>query len=372
MWAVYRIPLIRLFRNKALMVYIFIALYIVVSAVAYETMYKVKLGERRDVFLVPLFFILFFVMGLRSTSVGVDTDNYSFVFNMISDREPRLLFQNFFFITFEIGFVAFAKFTSYLVDSYYFFQCLEAALFCYLMYNFIRNSTNHFIIAAFVFLGMGLYLQSFNIIRQMLAVALSANAWLYLTKKRYWSFLIFASLAVTFHMSSVVCILIYLMYLLKDKEIFQRLFPALLLVFTFVLNSVVEQMGNFFSRYETHLNAKEIQEANMVKILWGIELAIALYIWYRRHTFNSRERFIAMMSMAYVACNYIALSVSLFERVGTYFSPFVLLLFGVLGNSLTNKTLRIFYCSITCICFMIFFVKSGSTDQYIYSFFFFR
>ena len=138
----------------------------------------------RDFFLVPLFLLLSLIMGFRAISVGVDTLNYYHTFMQISKMNFEDLLIGFTYDDAEIGYVIFIKLISMLFDDYFAFQIITSFLFCFFMIFFIRENAINYITSSVVFIAL-LYLLSFNISRQMLAVSMLAYGWCLYAKKKY-------------------------------------------------------------------------------------------------------------------------------------------------------------------------------------------
>lgn len=355
------------------MIYQLLVLYILTVAFFYKIIKETQVDSwnGRKYFLIPVFTVLFLIMGCRSISVGVDTSNYSYIYREIVAIPFVDLLDSFYVGSIEIGFALFAKISSLLLDDYYFFQLLNSFLFCFLMGKFIKDNSTNFITATILFVSLGIYLLAFNITRQMLAVAMVANSYTYFSIRKYRIAISLFLLSISFHVSAIVSTLIYLLYCLRGKKKIFSLIPVVLIVFVFAFEIVMSIIGDVFVRYANYYaNNREIQEANMVKIIWCLEFLFSLYILYAKNKFNSKNKFVAVMCMIYVVSNYIGLSFNYFERVGLYFSPFLILLFEIYGNSLSNKIVRYGYYTVLNVCFLMFFLRASSSGQYLYTLFF--
>ena len=354
------------------MVYQLLVFFILLVAFFYKQLVKnpdPSLKER-DIFLIPTFFALFVVMGFRDVSVGVDTYNYSMIYRDISSKPFWFLLTDYYYESIEIGFVMLAKLSSFILDDYYFFQIVVSFAICFFMYKFIRQNTRDFVTTSIIFMSIGIYLISFNISRQMLAVSIAVNAWNYLKNNDYKRAFIYTSISLLFHISSIVFFLIYIIYYFKYNKKVMASVPLFFILFVFFFQRLMTVISVYIIKYANYYgNNREIQEANMVKILWTVEFLLSLYIFYQKR-FNSQEKVISVLCMVYVLTNIIALSFNYFERIGLFFSPFLLLLFGIYGNSIKNVILRKGYYVVINICFLLFFLRAISTPQYIYSFFF--
>lgn len=352
------------------MVYQLLVLFLLLISI-FHYLIKQYVGyswSHRKIFLIPIFIFLFSIMGFRSVYVGVDTYTYSMMYNWVSNESFITLFADYFYDSIEIGYCLLAKVSSFVIDDYYFFQITVSFLFLFFIYKFILDNSNRFITASIIFISIGIYLSAFNITRQMLAVSIVANIYTYLRRNKPQKAFLLTLIALTIHVSSIISIFIYVIYYFKENK--KMIFCILLslCIFCLFFENAINIISNYFPVYSNYYsNQKQIQEANMVKVLWAIEFLMSIYILYRKRIFNSDKRFIAVMCLIYVVSNWIGLSFNYFERIGLYFSPFLILLFESYGDSLKRRSLRFSYYAILNCCFMIYFLKSSSSGQYIYS-----
>lgn len=316
-----------------------------------------------------LFLILFAIMGFRSVNVGVDTYNYSLIYQHISNASYKeLISSGFEYDAIEIGYALLAKTCSLIIDNYYFFQLVVSAIFCSLFYIFIKENTSNYIISTLVFSAIGIYLASFNIVRQLLAVAFLINAWTQYRQSKYVVFVLFTTFAVFIHLSSISFIAAFLIYHYRNNKLFVRLYPFAVVAFVFFFSILIQYVAEYLTAYQNYYNnEREIQEANMVKILWMLESLISFFVLFKNDRFSGDQKFAAMMSLLYVSCNLIALSFNYFERIGLFFSPFLIILFDTFYLYIKRIKMINLANSIMYICFIIYFLLSTSSGQYVYS-----
>ena len=151
------------------MIYIFLVVWLVMAVVICFG-FHLHFDKNRYLYLKFIVIPLILVMGFRNYTVGVDTASYMHYY--------------------EVGYCLLLKVSSLFVDNYYFFQILQAIIFNVLIMYFIQENTQNYFLAYSVFLGMGMYTLSFNITRQMIAVAIITNAWTLISKGRKFQALI--------------------------------------------------------------------------------------------------------------------------------------------------------------------------------------
>ena len=349
--------------------YIFIVIFIIIFIVAFCAILKCKRFAAIQVKrcgLNMLFLLLALVMGLRGISVGVDTENYGNIFNSIAKVPLDDIFSGFFYDSLEVGFVLYAKLISMIWNDYQFFLLVSAFLFCYLFKRFIEHSTNNYFIASVIFISVGIYLSAFNIYRQMLAVALLSNAWICFRDKHYTAVILITLLALTFHVSAFLFIIVYVIYALRNEKRIMKLIPLMLILLYGVFDLLLGKITLYLSHYNNYLdNHKTLQEANTVMILWFIVVSLSLFFIYRPKS-DSFARFVGSMTLMYIFMNIIGLQFNYFERLGLYFSPFLIIIFCNLSDIIKNRYIKdiLFIGLVTC--FLTYFILSTSSEQYIY------
>lgn len=146
---------------------------------------------------------LFFVMSLRSPSVGTDTFAYKYEFEnaqyfltqKLRDSEIGYSYFNSFF--YNLGF----NFQLYLATVSIFF----IISLCLLYYYFSEN----ILLSFYLHVTIGIFALSMTGIRQTLAIALTMIAFTFLQKNKKIWFIIFVLLASTFHDSAIFFLGIY-------------------------------------------------------------------------------------------------------------------------------------------------------------------
>lgn len=322
-----------------------------------------------------LFFVLsFFVMAFRDLSVGVDTLSYSFIYQEISSRTfSQLLYSNIY--QHEILFKLLVKLSSVIYDSYFFYQTVISFLICFGIIRFLEKSSKDFVFTSLIILCCGLYLSAFNITRQMLAVVLLLNGWIFLLEHKHvkaWGVWVIAT---QIHLSSVIFIVAYILYylvvFLKRKWIVY-LMPIVVALFYYFFFQIIELFGSEFDMYSNYLkNKKEIITAGGIVVIWSIVLLVSLYVLYvsGRKT-NVITKTAAVLSLAYVASKLIGLEFNYFDRIGAYFMAFIIVVFEAATDCINSRPFsKLFKYSILFL-YVIYYCLSVTSEQYQYNFYF--
>ncbi|WP_099293696.1 EpsG family protein [Butyricimonas sp. Marseille-P3923] len=174
---------------------------------------------------IGYFFVLLLIAGIRDFSVGTDTLTYyrnfcdsSSVFAVENERA---------FSGLQFGWLWINRFFEYFLgyDAFLF-----ACYICILLPVFyvIKKSASNIMLSIVLYILLGMYTISFNIMRQMMAVSLMLYAFYCLKNndiKKYWIVLIVASII---HSSAMICIIFFFLDKIKvfEKKIYWLMYLA--------------------------------------------------------------------------------------------------------------------------------------------------
>lgn len=178
-----------------------------------------RFGNRRFSYIV-LFILLVFIGAFRDISVGTDTSGAYFYTWRVITIDSKSWNQ---FSEMEPGFnYLMAFFKTYIIDSYYAFYSF-IFLITMLGYNIIiRKFCYAPILCLFFFIIFLYYTKSFNIIRQCLALSLTAPLIVFVTEKRRYSLFFFYSyllcLSLLIHSSILIFAIVPFVFRIKSLE----------------------------------------------------------------------------------------------------------------------------------------------------------
>ena len=345
------------------MIYIWLTIFLLIFAIILNN------SKRKNVFIFISFSLMALIMGLRSVNVGVDTLTYYESFYLIAKTPWHVLLKSYYFEGLEIGYVILVKICTFFFNSYYSFQFVFSVIYCSFFASFCKQ-LKHPYVGVFVFLGSALFLESFNIARQMLAVAMFAYAWSLFFKGKKRKSTVILLLSLLMHTTSLLAIIPFVVFFLFQKKFVVYLSPVIALLmyllFPYFLDFSIDNISHYANYYDNH---KVVQEATGAKILWLIYATLSLIVIYNR-TFDRQSKCAAFFTLVLVAFNFIGLKMNYVERLGLFYLPFVVLLFDSFGDLFNCVFLkRIFYMFVICF-FTMYFILSSQSLQYKYSFFF--
>ena len=176
-----------------------------------------RIKRNNRIFVIFAGLCLFFVIGCRASSVGLDTSTYHWYFMLLNRKASyatELGWEPIYLLINEIG---------AWMDSYQVVLLVCAGVtvigFCYFAYKNTDEKTSVFWYF-FFYITLNLYFNSMHLIRQMCAVAIGINVYTVFKKgvsvKTFIKAAILLLLGAGFHISALLCIVLILPFLVKN------------------------------------------------------------------------------------------------------------------------------------------------------------
>ena len=222
------------------------------------------------------FLILSVLIMFRHESIGNDTRNYINIFKSFSGRSwESLLSTN---DSWEIGFAYFNKIVSLFSKSAQFFFAVTAIVTTCMIYPTYKRLCTDSLLTIVLFVNMSTFVMMFSGIRQMLAIAIGFLAYEFTRKKKFVPYALMVALAMFFHTSAFMLLLMYPVYHLKfTKKSLIAVVPILGLIFVFnePIFTFLAEFLEKYTRFEAELSSTG---AYTVLILFAMFLAFSFII----------------------------------------------------------------------------------------------
>lgn len=180
--------------------------------------------------LIFSFFLLFFLAAFRDTSVGTDTSTYEEIFNRVSVGGQ---------IVQETGWFYFNKIVVYFGGDFRWLLVFSSLLVIFPIYRISKRYSFNPCLSIFLFYTLYFYLQSFNIMRQIIAVSVLLLFIPFLFKKKYIHFVVGVALASLFHTTALLAVPFVFINRLKISRKLMCVFVFISLVFGVSFSSLV-------------------------------------------------------------------------------------------------------------------------------------
>ena len=185
---------------------------------------------RRKVSLIVFFSILFFLVAFKGLSVGNDSNNYFYKFNLFGHAS----WQKVFTLTPEPAYNVLNKLVYLVSHNYLVFQIVAAVIIVLPIAIFYVRESEMPILTIALLLIQSNFTMFFSGYRQCIAVSLGIIAFEFVKRKKIIFFLLIVLFAYFFHNSAFMLILIYPFYHLKiDKNRLVFVIPIILLILVF-------------------------------------------------------------------------------------------------------------------------------------------
>lgn len=192
--------------------------------------YDIEPKNKKNGELLFFFVFLTILLMFRHESVGNDTKNYISYFRTFSNKSWKSLTSE----SWEVGFAYFNKIVSLFSKNAQVFFAITAILTTYMIYPTYKRLCIDSTLTIVLFVNMSTFIMMFSGIRQMLAIAIGFLAYEFTRKKRLIPYALMVALAMMFHTSAFMLILMYPVYHLKlTKKSLIAVVPILCLIFVF-------------------------------------------------------------------------------------------------------------------------------------------
>ncbi len=306
-----------------------------------------RISTRHKILCAIVGFELFIIAAFRSTTVGIDLENYLPMFYTIAE----LPFKDIFSITWEPGYLIFNKLLSYISSDG---RCLLIGTSLFIIVGYVtfiyKNLTSPWI-GLFLFVALGLFTNSFNIIRQSMALVIVLHSLKYIHTQEYFKYFLSIFLAALFHVTAAICFVIPIINHLKvNLGNFTILLLCSIIIIPLIANSILSYaMQIIFSEYS--LGDKSSGGFNMLIVLIVLTLISILF------SFKSNANKLYCNMMALACClQIVSLQFSLFARVVTYFSSILIILVPSIVERLNSTETRIITTIMTLVIGLTYFI----------------
>lgn len=317
--------------------------------------------KERKKYVLAIFFPLFFLAALRGETVGGDLQNYLPAFDAIShaqsfeqfisatNTEPGFSVLNFIISCISPTHRAFLVITSFI-------SLIGPAL---LIYRYSSNPA----ISALLYFSFGFYTNTYNNVRQSIALSLCFISIIFILDKKKWKWFFLLMVASVIHYSAIVCFLLYPItkYMIKIKNLVIVMGIAFAL-FYFAKSSIMGLIVNsFFIRYDPDSILNDSTGGWPLFVFYFLILIVEtiFYLFHKKNISDENKKmsifFIALQLMATIFQIYATIWSSM-TRVTLYFYIPVIVAIPFYINMCEKRLRRIYL--IIVLCFSLLFLKN--------------
>ena len=307
--------------------------YLVYMAI-FSILSFVKISGVKDKRLLQIgLFALYVLATIRSLSIGNDTRNYYDLFNDIAING----YDESYTYRFEIGYLILTRAIGWITHNYIIYLAIIDGIIYYAYYIFIRDNSSNYGLSLFLFLALGAWGRTANVIRLELAIAMFLYAYAFKKSGRIIEALLLGILAIAFQRVAIVFFCLFFMpkkVSTKAYIIVASLAAGILALMRPVFQ-IVGMIVPYYAQY--YLNSEhyvfgEIKLSILLQfLLQMVAFFTCLHIYRinKNHLKEEMQQGIEMqLNIVFVSVMvlFLALRFNLLDRCGLLFGNFMLLL----------------------------------------------
>ena len=339
--------------------------------------------EMKNLFLFLSFFTFTLVMGLRSYNVGTDTASYITIFRITGALPFHDIIMNPsikipYFIDYyssasvESGFLLWCKFIHIFSNNPQVYLFLTSGLICFFSAKFIYdNCGDNVFFPTIVFLSESIFMNSLNLMRQMLACVIALQAYKYLKNKNLLKTIFVIAIAFMIHHTSIVTLILVPIMLItvKNKKKFFNYIGIIACAFPLIFIYGQNIISAFFPTYAGYYIARNSQNflgiGTILLIL--IELIGIIFMYINNFRVSNSDR-VSLMILISIIFEVVGFKIAIFLRISLYFRAYLMLFFNQLFEYIDSKYRMFVKIGLLCVL-ILFYLSYASSSTVEYSFF---
>lgn len=302
------------------------------------------------------FLSLWALPALRNYSVGSDSEMYANIFSRISsytiENSPA-----------EIGYLILNKVTN-LFNSSGSNQIIfitTSFISLYLISRVIFKYSRAYELSFFLFITMYFYYDSFNLVRQFIAIGITFYAIKYIFSKEFYKYLFMIIISFLFHQSAIIMIPFYFILQIKIPNKVYGIILSVGIIGCFCINKVLMMIFTIIPRYQKYASgelSKLLSEgSHWIHALTLFLLFIVIFLFKEKLVNKDEKNNIYINALFFsVILQILGIKSVLFSRVVYYLSIYSVLLIPNFLDIIYIKKRGVAYLTIIVIYFVNNFV----------------
>ena len=282
--------------------------------------------------IISTLFVL--ILGLRASSVGADTTNY--ISHFFEDQAKVLSLKQ--FLYFEPGYMLLTKIIGFFTNNGQVFIFIISLIMIYLFQKSVYKDLECIYLSYFLFVTFGFYFSSFVIIRQFLAMVILWHSLDAIKNRKFVKFLLYVILAMSFHKTAIIFILLYFIYPLNVNKKYFILISICTIGSILFLNRILSFSLSLIPKYSVYI--KNLNPGQGLKLLLLYSVIFIFVFMFRKKILPRDKIYIHMLGIA-VVLQGTAYSFSLLTRLTQYFALSIIVLIPNILYRFKNNLIKI-------------------------------
>lgn len=264
--------------NSTYIIYYLIIIFSSFFAFLSQMFYKNKIANK--FFWYTSFLILYIPVAFRYS--GVDHDNYSNIYHMISEQNFFDYFKSYSGFP-EPLFALLNLMVSILFDDFHYVYIISAFISLFFIYKSFEYHSDKIDLSICVWLFcVTYYFYIYGLVRYSIALGIVMYSYRYLEKNNK-KFIVFIIFATGFHYASIFMIIPYILITTKSNGIngfiFKMFFITLVfLIIFYILSNTIFSNSVIFERYKGYFEI-DFREGSFNGFLWILPIVVLMFIF---------------------------------------------------------------------------------------------
>lgn len=306
--------------------YFSLILYLVIYIISSILISK-GIKRKNSIFILLGIFILIIFAGIRY-DVGTDYINYKYMYDKFSNKDFLEIFNS----KIDKGFLLIIKISSLIGNEILFFSLSSFLIVIPFIYS-LKMKYRYICIPLTIFLFLiTIFTSGMNIIRQAIATSIIFYSFNYIFEKRFFKYIVFLILAVSFHITAVITFPLYFLWNKKTNKINKKraifiILCYILIPFSFNLSIKIFSFIPEFSRFQSYNNIGRLG----LNLSFFLNLGLFLILFFNRKKLikkDCRNSFFLLLSFIALNMSFSGFKTTYFSRLGIYFNYTELILWG--------------------------------------------
>jgi transmembrane protein EpsG len=302
-------------------------------------------------FLFCTFILLVFFSGFRGDFTS-DYKNYASLFDLYNSFDFTEVLKNFFYE--ERGFVLFSRFIGLFTSNAIYLMLITSIIIVFFFLKEFKNDSEQLWLSVLLFVNIGAYYTSFNIMRHILAAAIVFAGSKYLYNRKFYKYLLIIIIATMFHATAILMLPFYFILNMKCNKLNFSIITLGTIFLTTFLDKIMSFVFMFvFKRYANY--SYGMTGLNLTSVV--VPISILIFIILHKKCFNinnTKNRIWINATIYYVVFSVLGLKIQMIQRFAEYFAPYVLLLIPLVCARIKDKSQRILYYFLIVILLIVY------------------
>ena len=320
-------------------------------------------------FLILCCMELIFIAGLRGYNIGADTEVYLRAIDYYGKMSvSELLRADIVYpFDFEIGYFLLTKLCCLIGFGKTTFLFVVAIITYIPVFKLIKQHSSNAYLSILCYFAFGFFTYSLGLFRQMIAVSIVICGLNSVVERKLVKYLVIIGIAMTFHTTALVGILLYILYGVKWQRIISWVIPVEFGLLFFG-RYIVLLLTRIFPQYAGYVGGKYDVQGGSYLMLFFLNLVFIASILFRHREENKSENIMMCALILAICLQCLGYSMGIFGRLVSYYSIYIII---AIPNFIYNagETLekggRGVMTLLTILCLLTLTILSFSGDNYV-------